>query len=239
MLVRRMLVMVGLLLALGSAADGDDSSRAGSATDVAASMSTAPHPDLDEVGFVRRVDNAWWPLRTGATWSYRCIAGDRLTRIEVSVLEHKRIVRGIEATVVRSVTFVNGDRADVTRDWYAQDRTGRLWHLGRAGSWVAGVDGAKAGIVVPANNKVGTTYLREHRPGGPELRGRIVSSDQAVEVPAGVFERTLVTERTALGSRQRQHTMFARGVGPVFTIDLSGRGGRVELVRFMRGSTGN
>jgi hypothetical protein len=104
---------------------------------------------------------------------------------------------------------------------------------------VAGVDGAKAGIVVPANAKVGTTYLREHRPGGAELRGRIVSTDQAVEVPAGIFERTLVTERTALGSRQRQHTMFARGVGPVFTIDLSGPGGRVELVRFTRGSTGN
>jgi hypothetical protein len=236
--VRRMLVMAGLLLALGSAADGEDSSRAGRATEVAASMSTPSHPDLDAVRFVPSVDNAWWPLRSGTTWSYRRV-GDRPTRIDVAVLDRKRIVRGIEATVVRSVTFVDGERKEVARDWYAQDRTGRVWHLGRAGSWVAGADGARAGIVVPANAKVGTRYLREHRPGGAERHGRVVSSDQAVEVPAGVFARTLVTEKTTmLGLRRREHTIFARGVGPVLTIDLTGRAGRVELVRFTRGPTG-
>lgn len=235
MQVRRMLVMAALLLALGSAADGDDSSRAGRATEVAASMSTPPHPDLDAVRFVRSVDNAWWPLRSGATWSYR-IVGDRTARIEVSVLDHKRTVRGIEATVVRSVTFVDGERTEVARDWYAQDRTGRVWHLGRAGSWVAGIDGAGGGIVVPANAQVGTRYLREHRPGGAERRGRVVSFNQAVEVPAGVFARTLVTEKTTtLDLRRREHTIFALGVGPVLTIDLTGPGGRVELVRFTRG----
>jgi hypothetical protein len=236
--VRRMLVMAALLLALGSAADGDDSSRAGSATEVAASMSTPPRPDLDAVGFVRRIDNAWWPLRSGATWSYR-IVGDRTARVEVAVLDRKRVVRGIEATVVRSITFVDGERTEVARDWYAQDRTGRVWQLGRAGSWVAGADGAMAGIVVPANTGVGTRYLREHRPGGAERRGRVVSSGQAVEVPAGVFARTLVTEKTTtLDLRRREHTIYARGVGPVLTIDVTGRGGRVELVRFTRGSTG-
>jgi hypothetical protein len=235
-----MLVMAGLLLALGSAADGDDSSRAGRATEVIASMSTPPHPDFDAVRFVRSVDNAWWPLRSGATWRYR-IVGDRTARIEVAVLDHKRIVRGIEATVVRSVTRVDGEqRTEVTRDWYAQDQIGRVWHLGRAGSWVAGVDGARAGIVVPANVKVGTRYLREHRPGGAERRGRVVSSNQAVEVPAGVFARTLVTEKTTtLDLRRREHTIFARGVGPVLTIDLTGRGGRVELVRFTQGPNGS
>ena len=231
-----MLVMAGLLLALGSAADGDDSSRAQSAAEGVAS--TSPRPDLDSVGFVRGVDNAWWPLRGGSTWSYRRIVGDRTTHIEVAVLDHKRIVRGIEATVVRSVTFVNGART-ATRDWYAQDRIGRVWHLGRAGSWVAGVDGARAGIVVAANAKVGTTYLREHRPGGAERLGRVVSADQAVDVPAGVFARTLVTEKTTmLHLPRREHTIFARGVGPVLTIDLTGRGGRLELVRYTRGSAG-
>lgn len=236
---RRMLVMAALLLALGSAADSDDSSRAGSATEVAGSTSTSRHPDLDDVLFVRRVDNAWWPLRSGATWSYRRIAGDRTTRIEVEVLDHKSVVRGVEATVVRSVSFVNGERAGVTSDWYAQDRTGRVWHLGRAGSWVAGVDGARAGIVVPAHAKVGTTYLRERRLGGAERRGRVVSSDQEVQVPAGVFARTLVVEKTTtLDLRRREHTILARGVGPVLTIDVTGRGGRIELVRFTPGRNG-
>ena len=105
---------------------------------------------------------------------------------------------------------------------------------------MAGVDGARAGIVVPANAKVGTRYLREHRPGGAERRGRVVSSDQAVQVPAGVFARTLVVEKTTtLDLRRREHTIFARGVGPVLTIDLTGRGGRVELVRFTRGPKGS
>jgi hypothetical protein len=248
-----MLVMAALLLALGSVADSDDSSRAGRAAELSAqSSATPPNVDLDAVGFVRRIDNAWWPMANGASWRYRRIAGGKTTRIVVTVSNHKRTVRGIEATAVRSVSFVNGRRTEDARAWYAQDRVGNVWYLGRdarqyangalvgtAGSWEVGVDGAEAGIVIPANAKVGSAYLRERRGGAAESRGRIVSADQAVEVPGGVFARTLVTEKTTLlEAPRRQHTIFARGVGPVLTIDVSGRSGRIELVRFTRGPKG-
>jgi hypothetical protein len=190
-------------------------------------------------------------MTSGASWRYLRIAGGKTTRIEVTVTSRKRAVRGIDATVVRSVSFVDDERTEDTRDWYAQDKVGNVWQLGRdvqhaggalvgaVGSWEAGVDGAEAGVVIPANAKAGTAYLRERRRGAAERRGRIVSADQAVEVPGGVFTRTLVTEKTTLlEAPRREHTIFARGVGPVLTIDVSGRSGRIELVRFTRGSRG-
>ena len=51
-----------------------------------------------------------------------------------------------------------------TLDWYAQDADGNIWYMGEdtkeykngkvsstKGSWEAGVDGAQAGIIVPAH----------------------------------------------------------------------------------------
>lgn len=246
--------MAGLLFALGSVADGDAPGWAGRAPELFERSSSAaiPHIDLDPARFVRRIDNAWWPMANGTSWRFRRIAGGTTTRIKVAVTNRTRTVRGIEATVVHSVSFVNGELAEDTHDWYAQDSSGNVWYLGKdarqydngavvgtAGSWEAGVDGAQAGIIVPANPEVGTAYREEHRPDGADIRGRIVSFGQPVEVPGGVFARTLVSEATTLlEPRVREHRIFARGVGPVLTIDVSQRGGRVELIRFTPGPNG-
>ena len=57
---------------------------------------------------------------------------------------------------------------EVTKDWYAQDADGNVWYLGEdtkeyengkvvstAGSWEHGVDGAYAGIIIPADPEPG------------------------------------------------------------------------------------
>ena len=191
-------------------------------------------------------------MAAGSSWRYRRVAGGEATLIEVAVTGQKRTVSGVEATVVRSVSFLNGELVENRHDWYAQDKIGNVWHLGTtarryvdgvtagtAGSWKAGANGARAAIILPAQPELGTAYRQEHGAGNAEGRARIVSFDQAVRVPGGAFSRTLVVEETTpVLPRQREHRLYARGVGPVLAIDLSARGGRVELVRFTRGSTG-
>jgi hypothetical protein len=57
-----------------------------------------------------------------------------------------------------------GVPVEITDDWYAQDKDGNIWYLGeavrnydkgklvdRAGSFEAGVDGAQAGVAMPAD----------------------------------------------------------------------------------------
>jgi hypothetical protein len=88
---------------------------------------------------------------------------------------------------------------------------------------------------VPANPQVGMAYRQEFQNGVAEDEGKILSLDEQVQVPYRHFKRTLMTKDfTRLEPRQLEHKFYARGVGPVLTLGISGSIGREELIRFRR-----
>jgi hypothetical protein len=124
-----------------------------------------------------------------------------------------------------------------------------VWYLGedtteyedgrpasKAGSWEAGVDGATAGIVMPARPQPGRTFRQENAPGEAQDRARVVGLDDQAEVPAGHFRRVVTTKDwTPLQPNVLEYKFYARGVGLVLVLDVSGGSGREELVRYERG----
>jgi hypothetical protein len=168
----------------------------------------------------------------------------------VTVTRKTKTIMGIEARVVHDVVTEDGDLVEDTFDWYAQDADGNIWYLGEdtreyengkvkttEGSWEAGVDGAQAGIVVPAAPRVGLTYRQEYYSGEAEDRGEILSLNEKATVPFGSFEQVLMTkDTTPLDPKVLEHKFYARGVGPVLAVSVSGGSDREELVRFVRGA---
>jgi hypothetical protein len=73
--------------------------------------------------------------------------------------------------------------AEATYDWYAQDSEGNIWYMGEktfngvdfAGSFVAGCDGAEAGIVVLGNPFKGAFYQQEFYQDEAEDWGKVVN----------------------------------------------------------------
>jgi hypothetical protein len=198
---------------------------------------------LDPADFTTRIDNPYFPLVPGSRWVLR--EGEQ--RITTSVLERTRTIAGVEARVVRDVARENGQPVEVTFDWYAQDRRGNVWYLGEAttdyengrpsgteGSWEHGVDGAQAGIIMPAEPREGQRYRQEYFEGEAEDRGEVLSVGERAEVPAG-FYRDLVMTRddTPLQPRAVEYKFYARGVGLVLVLNA---GDNEELVRLRRGS---
>jgi hypothetical protein len=198
--------------------------------------------------FSPRIDNPWLPFRVGSSWLYR----DRLTgeRTAVRVTnETKRIANGVTARVVRDTVRRRGRLVEDTFDWYAQDRRGNVWYMGEdtkeyahgrvvttEGSWEAGVDGARAGIAMPAHPRGGRRYRQEYYAGHAEDMARILSLDDRAGVPAGRFEPALLTkEWTRLEPDVLEYKLYARGVGVVLELTASGGAEREELVRFRRG----
>jgi hypothetical protein len=134
-------------------------------------------------------------------------------------------------------------------NWYAQDKDGHLWYLGEAtkeyengkvktteGSWEAGIDGAEAGILLPGEPKVGVIYRQEYYKGEAEDAAEILSLDEKVEVPYGSFDGVLMTkDTTRLEPDVLEHKFYAKDVGPVLVVSISGGSGREELLRFRRG----
>ena len=208
---------------------------------------------LDPAEFTTRIDNPWWPMRVGTRWIYRETTPDGTKqRVVVTVTARKkRIANGVTARVVHDVVTEKGKLVEVTDDWYAQDRAGNIWYLGEAtkeyengkfksteGSFEAGVDGAQAGVILPAKPRPGMRYRQEYYKGHAEDRGAIVSLREQAEVPFGHFRRgrVLMTKDTnPLEPKVLEFKFYARGVGPVLAVGVSGGADREELVRFRRG----
>ncbi|SIO21596.1 hypothetical protein [Agromyces cerinus] len=201
---------------------------------------------LDPDDFTIEIDNPYWPMEPGTRWSYVELDpdGGELT-VDVTVTsETKLIANGVEARVVRDTVSRGGEIVEDTFDWYAQDASGAIWYLGedtaefengeivsREGSFEAGVDGALPGIALPADPAPGMEYRQEYSAGIAEDNGAVLSVEELVEVPYGMFDGALLTRDTnALEPDAAELKFYATGIGPVLTLDVSGGSGREELV---------
>jgi hypothetical protein len=206
--------------------------------------------ELDPADFTTRVDNRYFPLRPGNRWVYRETDADgSVQRVTVTVLRRTRVVAGIEARVVHDVVREKGRLVEDTFDWYAQDRAGNVWYLGEdtkeyedgrlkttAGSWETGVGGAQAGVIMPAKPRVGMRYRQEYLEGEAEDAASVLAVREQAQVPFGHFRRVLLTrDVTPLEPKVLEYKLYARGVGLVLALGVSGGGGREELLRFRRG----
>ena len=209
------------------------------------------HVTLDPADFSTRITNPWWPMRPGSRWVYRGTdASGGRQRVVVTVTHRtKRIANGVVARVVRDVASEDGEPVEVTDDYYAQDRDGNVWYLGedtaeyengrivsREGSFEAGVDGAEAGVIMPARPRPGLRYRQEYYAGHAEDRAKVVSRREQAGVPFGHFRDVLMTrEDNPLEPKTLEFKFYARGVGPVLAVSVSGGSDREELVRYRRG----
>jgi hypothetical protein len=203
--------------------------------------------ELDPAEFTTEIDNRYWPMKPGSKWVYSETDEDGEHRIVVTVTERtKTVANGVEARVVRDVVS-NGDLIEVTDDWYAQDSEGSVWYLGedtaeyengevatRRGSFEAGVDGAQAGIIMPADPQPGMTYRQEYHEGKAEDQGEVLALGRMAEAPAGHFKDTaLINDTNPLEPKVSELKFYARGVGPVLAVSVSGEAGdREELLRY-------
>jgi hypothetical protein len=236
-----------LAVGIGIAACGDDDDEEKSSN----LPQGAENVDLDPADFTTRIDNPYWPMRPGSRWVYRETDSEGASqRVVVTVTRKtKRIANGVVARVVHDVVTEEGEPVEVTDDWYAQDQDGNIWYLGEhtteyengrptttAGSFETGVDGAQPGIILPAEPKPGLTYRQEYYKGEAEDQGEIVSLGEQAEVPAGHFRGVLMTKDVnPLEPKVLEFKFYARDVGPVLAVSVSGGSDREELLSYSKG----
>jgi len=208
-------------------------------------------PALAAPKFTTRIDNPYLPMSPGSRWVYRETSADGgVQRVVVRVTHRSRLIaNGVTARVVRDTATEQGRLVEDTYDWYAQDRRGNVWYLGEdtkeyengkvvstKGSWEAGVNGARGGLVMPAHPRPGMQYRQEYLAGEAEDSARVLSLDDQAEVPFGHFKHVLLTkEWNPLEPKVLEYKLYARGVGPVLALTVSGGSDREELVSFRRG----
>jgi hypothetical protein len=228
-------------------ASGDQAhSATGSGTQVDLPKGSEP-VDLDPKNFTTRIDNPYWPMVPGTRWTYHETDQEGTEqKVLVTVSNQtKKIANGITARIVRDTVTEDGEIIEDTFDWYAQDEEGNIWYLGentaefengklktKEGSFEAGIDGALPGIIVPADPEDGMRYRQEYYEGKAEDNGGVLSTDEMVQSPFGQFDNALLTkDTTPIEPNVLEYKLYAKGVGPVLTLGVSGGpGSREELI---------
>jgi hypothetical protein len=180
--------------------------------------------------FVAEIDNPWFPLHPGTTFVYRGMKDGESSRQVLRVTDRTKLIQGVRCTVLQDRLYLGGRLEERTIDWYAQDEAGNVWYFGEEtaeldrhgrvtsteGSWQAGVDGATAGIYMPAHPKVGQSFAQEHYAGHAEDHFRVVSLAAPVSVPYTTSKEALLTrEWTPLEPGVIDHKLYVRGIGTV------------------------
>jgi hypothetical protein len=203
---------------------------------------------LDPSRFTTRIDNPYWPMRPGSHWVYREVEDGQAQRVDVTVAHRTKAVGGVTARVVHDQVTRRGQVLEDTYDWYSQDASGNIWYLGEdtkeyengklkttEGSWAYGSNGAQAGVVVPAEPKQGLHYREEYYAGHAEDAAEVLKVGSQVQVPYGRFRDAMLTRNfSSLEPAVEEMKVYARGVGPVLELLVSGGSGRTELLSFER-----
>jgi len=191
-------------------------------------------------GEIAAQPNPLLPLIPGRRWVYE--GGDET--ITVMVTDRTKEILGVECVVVRDVVEEDGEVTEDTDDWMAQDVEGNVWYFGEIsknfedgelvdieGSWVAGEESAKPGILMKAQPQVGDVYRQEFALGDAEDAGEVVSLTGSTTVPAASCAGTcaIVKDFTPLEPDAAEHKYYAPGVGLILEVDLE-TGERVELI---------
>lgn len=178
-----------------------------------------PTPSPDPEDFVASIDNPWLPYAPGNVWTYDVTLGiDRYT-LTVEVTDDTKTIDGVTTTAVET-TYDTVDTPGTVRDYYAQDRAGNVWWFGSEGEWEAGVDGAEAGLAMPADPRAGDGWRRAFLEGVVEDRVRVESVAEGAVV-------LRVESDLEPGAVVQQ--VFEEGVGLTRTFNLAGPPGSSEL----------
>ena len=172
-----------------------------------------------------------------------------LVRLEITCMPQTRLICieeddrpiCVRTRVIEEREYKDGVLFEVSLNYYARDRkTNDILYFGEDvcfydengdcvstdGSWLAGVDGAEPGIIMPGTFLLGSAYYQEIAPDVALDRAYHAEMDLEVEVPAGTFDDCVfVLEDSDFEPGVYSEKTYAPGVGLISD-------GELELIWF-------
>ncbi|WP_461163566.1 hypothetical protein [Arthrobacter sp. R4-81] len=206
-------------------------------------------PQINPADFTTNITNQYFALPVGKKMTYETTEQGKVTeRIEIEILPETKTIEGVEAVVYLDKEYKNGQLVEETRDYLAQHKNGDVWYFGedvnnywngillnRAGSFLHGKDGAKAGIWMKAEQRIGDSYRQEFYIGHAEdIRDTLATGETVTTKNRTYTNCVKVYDWTPLEKNAREHKYHCPEVAAlVLTEDLE-TGSRSELVNIVQ-----
>jgi len=165
---------------------------------------------------------------------------DGKERLVITVLDETKTVDGVETRVVEERETNDGKPVEVSRNYFAiSRRTNSVFYFGEdvdmykdgkvvshEGAWLAGINGAKFGLMMPGQVLLKARYYQEIAPKVAMDRAEILSMSEIVKTGAGEFRNCLKSEETTpLEPKAKEYKYYAPGIGLV-------QDGSLKLVKY-------
>ena len=176
------------------------------------------------------IDNEFFPLTPGTTLVLEGTEDGELINVTIDVTSDTEPVGTVNTVVVTETETIDGELAEISRNYYAQSDTGAVCYFGEAvdnyedgvvanndGSWRADDAGNAPGIIMPATPAVGDIYNNEAAPGVAEDMSEIIALGEAISTTGGDFTDTVSAEDcNPLDREEPELKVYAIDTGIVF-----------------------
>jgi hypothetical protein len=183
--------------------------------------------DMTKCDFSDTGENDYFVLQPGYQLTLEGEEDGADVKLVITVLNDTKVVNGVTTRVVEERESEDGELIEVSRNYFAVcEPDNDIFYFGEEvdvyedgnisheGAWLAGEDDARAGVIVPADPKVGDKYYQELAPDVAEDRAEVVSLTETLNTPAGNFEDVLkVEETTPLEPGVKEFKLHAPGIG--------------------------
>jgi hypothetical protein len=181
------------------------------------------------------IHNRWLPLIPGTQFVYEGQVNQKHKRLShrvvLTVTDLTKVADGVRTVVIWDRDYTAGKLIEGDLVFFAQDNDGNVWLMGEypeeyedgkfvgaADTWIAGLAGARAGIMMRALPAVSTPeYLQGWAPDIDFAdHAKIRETGQSDCVPFGCFENVLVTDEWN-PDEPKAHALkyYAPGVGSI------------------------
>jgi hypothetical protein len=185
---------------------------------------------VDKANLVDAGRNTYFILEPG----YRLTFENGKDTLTVTVLDETKMVDGVKTRVVEERETEGGKLAEVSRNYFAIDKiTNDVYYFGEdvdeykdgkvtghEGAWLAGINGARFGLIMPANPRPGDRYYQEQAPKVAMDRAEIISVTETAKVPAGAFNKVLHTRESSALESGSEDKWYAPDIGLIQDADF-------------------
>ena len=186
------------------------------------------------------VDNKFLPLVPGQQYTLTGTTTGGKHEVVFTVSNVTKWVNHVRTVVIWDRDFQDGQLAEEELAFMAQDDAGNVWSLGEypevheddgtvdaPDTWLAGKNGATAGVLMRANPKTGTSRYTQGR--APDIEffdvAKVAQTDQKVCVPTGCYTGVLVVDEWAPLQQPDDGHQFKHHAPGVGVVQIVGKGG--------------
>jgi hypothetical protein len=204
-------------------------------TRVAAKDATDRDYDRTRFSHSTEITNRWFPLKPGTQFVYSGQInqdGERVEhRVVFTITDLTKLIDGVRNVVLFDLDYNAGELAEAELAFHAQDDDGNVWNMGEypeeyengkfsgaPDTWIAGLGGARAGVIMRADPRVGTSsYLQGWAPAIDfSDTAKVLEAGGRTCGPARCYDDVLVTDEWNPDEPDaHQHKYYAPEVGNI------------------------